>query len=219
MWCSRLGRSVRRFASQAGTPSPKRLSYVKNLPWYAQGSKIPTEWKIFGVASVAPLLLGGVAVHLIPIQEDEVVSNRDQRDTARQVMGWTLHYTSVLVAVQSALHWGMQSINMGLPTHTLEFTPLYRFMRFGLPVVPLTVAVLASRLSVENPRAATVVLMCVQAASTGADLFAYAFATCPVWFVKYHWNLSMGIFGGLAMLLLSERMKLKGELQMIHENI
>ena len=193
--------------------TPKRLQYVKNLPWYAQNEKIPREWKLFGIASVFPLLAGSVAVHVIPLS-----SNSEERDPARQVMGWTLHYASVLVAVQSALHWGMQSVNLGLPTHTVEFTPLYRFMRFGLPAVPLTVAILASRLSVENPRAAAVVLMCTQAVATGADLFAYAFATCPVWFTKYHWNVSMGVFGGLLMLMLSERMKLRGELQMIRNS-
>ena len=194
---------------------PRRLTYVKNLPWYAQSEQIPRPWKLFGLATLVPIWAGGVAVHMLPLAPSEA----DQPDRSRQVLGWTLHYTAVVVGVQSALHWGMQSVNMGLPTHTVEFTPLYRFMRFGLPVVPLTVAILASRLSVEDPRAAAVVLMCVQAVSTGADIFAYAFATCPVWFVKYHWNLSLGIFGGLILLLLSERMKLRGELQMIREHI
>jgi hypothetical protein len=192
---------------------PKRIQYVKNLPWYAQSETVPREWKLFGIASVFPLIAGSVAVHVIPLSKNE-----GERDPARRVMGWTLHYASVLVAVQSALHWGMQSVNLGLPTHTVEFTPLYRFMRFGLPAVPLTVAILASRLSVENPRSAAVVLMCTQAIATGADLFAYAFATCPVWFTKYHWNLSMGVFGGLLTLMLSERMKLRGELQMIRHS-
>jgi hypothetical protein len=209
--------SVRWFASTVAAKQPKRLSYVRNLPWYAQSDRIPREWKVFGFASLLPLWAGGLAVHVIPTIEPENLDT--DRDTARQVMAWTLHYSAILVGCQSALHWGMQGINMGLPTHTVEFTPLYRFMRFGLPVVPLTVAVLASRLSIENPREATIVLMCVQAASTGFDLFAYAFATCPVWFTKYHWNLSMGILGGFVVLLLSERMKLKGELQMIQEKL
>jgi hypothetical protein len=193
---------------------PKRLQYVQNLPWYAQTCTIPTEWKVFGAVSLFPLFAGGLAVHVIPT----IRSDSEHDDSARKVMGWTLYYASALVAVQSAMHWGMQSINMGLPTHTVEFTPLYRFMRFGLPAVPLTVAILASRLSVENPRAAAVVLMCTQAVATGADLFAYAFATCPVWFTKYHWNLSMGIFASLVVLMLSERMKLRGELQIIRDS-
>ena len=193
---------------------PKRLQYVQNLPWYAQTCTIPTEWKVLGAVSLFPLFAGGLAVHVIPT----IRSDSEHEDSARKVMGWTLHYASALVAVQSAMHWGMQSINMGLPTHTVEFTPLYRFMRFGLPAVPLTVAILASRLSVENPRAAAVVLMCTQAVATGADLFAYAFATCPVWFTKYHWNLSMGIFASLVVLMLSERMKLRDELQIIRDS-
>lgn len=204
--------------SKAAVPPPKRLQFVKNLPWFAQSDQIPREWKIFGLVSLVPLWAGGIAVHAIPAIEDESISRHREHDTARQVMGWTLHYGALLVGVQSALHWGMQSINFGLPTHTVEFTPLYRFMRFGLPVIPLTVAILASRLSVENPRAAAVVLTCTQAVATGADLFAYAFATCPVWFIKYHWNLSMGIFGGFLLLMLSERMKLRGELQMIRDS-
>jgi hypothetical protein len=211
MICSR-----RFFSSIANTPPPKRLQYVKNLPWYAQSGRVPIDWKLFGLASLVPLWAGGAAVHLIPVMTE--TSGDDSKDPARQVLGWTLHYASGLVAVQSALHWGMQAINFGLPTHTVEFTPLYRFMRFGLPAVPLTVCILASRLSVENPRAAAVVLMCTQAVATGADLFAYAFATCPVWFTKYHWNLSLGVFGGLLLLMLSERMKLRGQLQMIRDS-
>ena len=195
---------------------PKRLQYVRNLPWYAQTSSIPKEWKIFGTITLFPLFAGSVGVHVLPLLESAECSN--DTDRARQVMGWTLHYASTLVAVQSAMHWGMQSISMGLPTNTIEFTPLYRFMRFGLPAVPLTVAILASRLSSDNPRAAAVVLMCTQAVATGADLFAYAFAVCPVWYTKYHWNLSMGIFAGLLVLMLSERMKLRGELQLINNS-
>ena len=206
MW--RVG--LRRLAAK----EPRRLTYVRNLPWYAQNEKVPIQWKVFGTACIVPLWAGGLAVHLLPLRE---TPESEANDASRQVLGWTMHYASVLVGVQTALHWGMQSINLGLPTHTVEFTPLYRFMRFGLPVIPLTVAVLASRLSVDNPRAAAVVLMCVQAVATGADVFAYAFATCPVWFTRYHWNLSLGIFGGLLALMLSERMKLRGELNLITE--
>jgi len=199
----------RGIASRATTPigEPKRMQYVRNLPWYAQSSKIPKEWKMYGFACIAPLWAGGVAVHVLG---GEPVSP-DITDTSRTVMQYTLHYAAILTGIQTAFHWGMQATNFGLPTHTVEFTPLYRFMRFGLPVVPLVVAVLASRLSVENPRAASVVLMCVAAASTSADFFSYAFATSPVWFPRYQWYMALSIMGGLFLLMLSERMKLKGE--------
>jgi hypothetical protein len=184
------------------------MQYVRNLPWYAQSREIPNEWKYFGIASVAPLWIGGIVVHALGGDSTEPI---EESDLARSLMGYTLHYASVLVGVQTALHWGMQTVNFGLPTHTVEFTPLYRFMRFGLPVVPLTVAILASRLSVENPRAASVVLMCVAAASTGADFFSYAFATSPVWFPRFQWYMALSLMGGLFFLMLSERMKFKGE--------
>ena len=189
---------------------PKRMQYVRNLPWFAQVNTVPTEWKLFGALTVLPLWAGGIAVHTLPlIQVDRKAS--EDNDSARKILGMTMHYTSVLVGVQSAIHWGMQAVNFGLPTHTIEFTPLYRFMRFGLPVVPLTVAVLASRLSLENPRAAAVVLMCVSAVSTGADVFSYAFASSPVWFPRYHYYIALAVMGGLFFLMTSERMKFRGE--------
>lgn len=194
---------------------PRRLTFVRNLPWYAQSESIPSHWKWFGGFLLFPLFTGSVAVHVLPVitHPSPVLSE----DNARRVMGYTLHYASAIVAAQAALHWGMQAINMGLPTHTVEFTPLYRFMRFGLPVVPLTVAILASRLSVEDPRAAAVALISVQSVAVGGDFFAYAFATCPVWFVKYNFNLSLGIIGSLFILMLSERMKLRGQLEIIKD--
>jgi hypothetical protein len=193
------------------------MQYVRNLPWYAQSAEIPKEWKFFGFATVAPLWIGGFAVHALgddgpqsgmPPGEESLESGAD---LSRSIMGYTLHYASIVVGIQTAFHWGMQAINFGLPTHTIEFTPLYRFMRFGLPIVPLTVAVLASRLSVDNPRASSVVLMCIAAASTGADFFSYAFASSPVWFPRFQWYMAISLMGGLFFLMLSERMKLKGE--------
>lgn len=214
--------SIIRLAAQIAK-EPKRLKFVRNLPWYAQAESVPVHWKWFGRFLVLPLAVGGISVHIIPLiirnssSLTHVEENETVIDRARNVMGWTLHYASVLVAAQSALHWGMQAFNMGLPTHTVEFTPLYRFMRFGLPVVPLTVAILASRLSIEDPRAAAVALMCVQSLAVGGDFFAYAFATCPVWFVKYNFRISLGIIGSLLILMLSERMKLRGQLELIKD--
>ena len=179
------------------------MQYVRNLPWYAQTSAIPSNWKWFGVATIAPIWIGGIAVH---------VYEQDPETDSRAIMGYTLHYASVLVGAHAALHWGMQAVNFGLLTNTVEYTPLYRFMRFGLPIVPITVCVLASRLSTEDPRAASVILMCLAAASTGADWFSYAFATSPVWYPRLQWYSSLSIMGSLFLLMLSDRMKLRGEL-------
>jgi hypothetical protein len=187
----------------AATPEPKRMQFVRNLPWYAQTSAIPKEWKLFGFATIAPLWMGGIAVHALESDSDT---------NSREIMGFTLHYASVVVGAQAALHWGMQAVQFGLPTHTVEFTPLYRFMRFGLPVVPLTVCILASRLSTEDPRAASIVLMCLAAASTGADWFSYAFATSPVWYPRFQWYWAMSVMGSLFLLMLSDRMKIRGEM-------
>ena len=193
------------------------MQYVRNLPWFAQVNVVPKEWQIFGVMTVLPLWAGGIAVHALPLVDEEVTTIMMENDTSRKVLGSTMHYASVLVGVQAGLHWGMQAINFGLPTHTLEYTPLYRFFRFGLPIVPLTVAVLASRLSVENPRAAAVVLMCVTAVSTGSDIFSYAFATSPVWFPRFQWYIALGIIGGLFFLITSERTKIRGDTFVIGE--
>ena len=191
------------------------MVFVRNLPWYAQTEQVPREWKFFAAATLVPLLAGGVAVHYLPTKSESPPIEESDFDLARKVLGWDLHYASLLVGAQAGLHWGMQAINFGQPTHTLEYTPLYRFMRFGLPIVPLTVSILASRLSIENPRAASVLLLCVLAASTGVNFFAFAFATCPIWFTKFQWQLSAGIASGLLLLMLSERMKLVGELRAI----
>ena len=177
---------------------------MRNLPWYAQRVTVPREWKLFAGGLLVPLWTGAFAVHYL------------DNNTGRDVMGASLHYACMLVAVQSGLHWGMEAIQFGLPTHTVEFTPLYRFMRFGLPIVPLTVCILASRLAVENPRAASVLLLCTMAAGTSGNFFAYAFATCPVWFTRFQWQVAAGITGGLGTLMLSDKMKLRGELQLMN---
>jgi len=196
-------RNVGRLSSVPARPEPKRMQYVRNLPWYAQSTSIPSSWKLFAFSTIAPLWIGGFAVHAF---ED------DPKTDSRKILGYTLHYASVLVGAQAALHWGMQAVNFGLPTHTVEFTPLYRFMRFGLPVVPLTVCILASRLSADDPRLASVILMCLAAASTGADWFSYAFATSPVWYPRFQWYSAVSIMGSLFLLMLSDRMKLRGEM-------
>ena len=182
---------------------PRRLTYVRNLPWYAQVEQVPTSWKWFGASIVAPLWFGAFYVHY---------------DANRFALGSSLHYASVVVAAQGGMHWGMEAIGFGLPTHTSEFTPLYRFVRSGLPVVPLIVGIMASRLSIENPRAASVLLLCVLAGSTGMNFFAYAFATCPVWFTRFQWQLSAGLGMGILMLMLSDQMKLRGELELVDSN-
>ena len=200
MFRNRVGRICLSVSSRA---EPKRMQYVRNLPWYAQSSTIPSTWKFFAFTTIAPIWIGGIAVHAF---------ENDHETDSRKILGYTLHYTSVLIGAQAALHWGMQAVNFGLPTHTVEFTPLYRFMRFGLPIVPLTVCILASRLSTEDPRAASVILMCLAAASTGADWFSYAFATSPVWYPRFQFYSAVSIMGSLFMLMLSDRMKLKGEM-------
>jgi hypothetical protein len=197
-------RNARRFST---TNEPLRMKYVRNLPWFAQTSEIPARWKWFGLAAMAPLWGGAIGVHWLA--NDRL--DDESSDTSRNVMTWTLHYTASLLGAQAALHWGLEAIKFGLPTHTVEFTPLYRFVRFGLPVVPLAVAVLSSRLSVENPRAASVVLMCVAAAGTAVDFFSFTFATSPVWFPKYQWYWAVSVIGGLFVLMTSERMLIRGE--------
>lgn len=205
-----LRRVSGRWFSSKPVGEPLRMKYVRNLPWFAQSNEIPSQWKWFGAAALAPLWAGAVAVHVIPGLEVGT-PQEDQNDTSRQVMTWTLHYASSLLGAQAALHWGLEVIKFGLPTHTVEFTPLYRFVRFGLPVVPLAVAVLASRLSVENPQAASVVLMCLAAAGTTVDFFSYTFATSPVWFPRYQWYWALSVIGGLFVLMTSERMLIRGE--------
>lgn len=208
-----LWRQIGRTNAFSTTPAsePLRMKYVRNLPWFAQASSIPRQWKLFGIAALSPLWAGALAVHVLPAIGDETSHAEDHTDTSRQVMTWTLHYASSLLGAQAALHWGLEAIKFGLPTHTIEFTPLYRFVRFGLPVVPLAVAILASRLSVENPQAASVVLMCLAAAGTTVDFFSYTFATSPVWFPRFQWYWAVGVISGLFVLMTSERMLIRGE--------
>ncbi len=206
---SRLGR----FAATKTASEPLRMKYVRNLPWFAQTATIPRQWKWFGAAVVIPIWAGAAAVHALPaLGGDKVVpASEDYMDSSRKVMTWTLHYASSLLGAQAGLHWGLEAAKFGLPTHTVEFTPLYRFMRFGLPVVPLAVAILSSRLSVENPKAASVVLMCLAAAGTTIDFFSYTFATSPVWFPRFQWYWALGFISGLFVLMTSERMLIRGE--------
>jgi hypothetical protein len=194
---------------------PKRLQFVRNLPWFAQAESIPRPWRLFGLCLVTPITLGSVGVHLIPLAD---TPTGETDDSSRDLMQWIINYTSTLVGSLAALHWGMQSVHFGQLVHTVEYTPLYRFMRFGLPVVPLTVSILASRLAIDDPRAACITLGCSLALMSGMDFFSYGFATSPVWFPRWNRNLIFTIFGSLFILMTSERMKIKGNLKLIQEH-
>ena len=113
-----------RSASFLTTPKPH---FLKKCPEWAKSREIPTSAKLWGTALVFPLIAGAVLVHLLPLLPEGWGGGNtkllletgeqtgEQTDCARTLLSGCVKYAAMLVAWQSAIHWGMQLAQYGLP--------------------------------------------------------------------------------------------------------
>jgi len=125
-----------------------------------------------------------------------------------------IHYLSMLLAYTGAVHWGLQLTEFAMPPISPYMT-IYYFMRFALPIVPMSLGWLSSSMSAIYPRDSVMWLATAYASLYGMDVLAHLTCTTPAWYVWLRGAHTMGIFVALGGLLLSESMLETGRVPQI----
>ncbi|KAF4749334.1 hypothetical protein FOZ62_031069 [Perkinsus olseni] len=204
-------------------------AWTENLPRWAQKRRdyvdriqIPASWKWWGVLSLTPLLCAAFAVHMIPALTEDSSTTRtktgrywmqDKSDDeiARHVLSACVHYTSCLLVAAGAPHWGLEAARYAIPLRNTEYNMLYGVFRFGLPAVPIALAVVTSRMATDVPREALTHLMMGFVGVAIFDCCARVFSIVPRWWLWFRLPYTGAVMSGMAILLLSERNLLIGK--------
>lgn len=173
---------------------PGRKQFLPNLPVWARTDKSPLGAKLLVGLSLAPLVVGTAWIHL----------EKDYPEP-REVMRMEIHYLSMMLAYAGAIHWGLQLTEFALPPVS-PYMAIYYFMRFGLPIVPMSLGWLSSSMSAIYPRDAVMWLGTAYGSLYGMDVLAHMTCTTPAWYIWVRGAHTLGIFASLAGLLLSEHM-------------
>lgn len=105
---------------------PKKYM-VGNLPEWGKDRRVPRIARILTVLTAAPIVLGGLLLHLLPLlDENAPITVKESR--GRDVLSFTFYYASMVLAFQGAVHWGMQLAEFGLPRYA-ETQSMYYFSR------------------------------------------------------------------------------------------
>eukprot|EP00397_Hematodinium_sp_SG-2012_P055509 GEMP01067816.1.p1 GENE.GEMP01067816.1~~GEMP01067816.1.p1 ORF type:complete len:254 (+),score=38.58 GEMP01067816.1:30-764(+) len=193
--CNALTLTRRRLSSYE---IPGRKQYLSCLPEWAHTDKAPRGAKWLVALSLAPLAAGTVWIHM-----------EKEDPSPREVMRMEIHYLSMTLAYVGAIHWGLQLTEFAMPP-TSPYMAIYYFMRFGLPIVPMSLAWLSSSMSAVYPRDAVMWLGTAYASMYGMDVLAHLTCTTPAWYAWVRGAHTLGVFLSLAGLLLSEHMLEQG---------
>ncbi|KAF4677906.1 hypothetical protein FOL47_008972 [Perkinsus chesapeaki] len=211
-------------------------AWTENLPRWAQKRRdyvdriqIPASWKWWGVLSLTPLFCApkdsnhqAIAVHMIPALTEDTSENRtktgrywmqDKSDSeiARHVLSACVHYTSCLLVAAGAPHWGLEAARYAIPLRNTEYNMLYGVFRFGLPAVPMALAMMTSRMATDLPREALTHVMLGFLGIAIFDCCARVFSIVPRWWLWFRLPYTAAVMGGVGILLLSERNLLIGK--------
>jgi hypothetical protein len=181
-----------------------RLSWSKvfadNLPSWAMESKSAFPKNIILFTTVTPVLIGTYFGH--------VGLETDRRIAAVA----TLNYAACTQITRTALHSGLQSSFFGLPARTMAWHPLIAASRYVSAFLPLGLALVALRASVDFPHLSARYLIYSYIASTTFDLMGHIIKCVPMWYLKTSFLSCFLISGSIAVLGSSETLMVDSSL-------
>ncbi|PHJ22338.1 transmembrane protein [Cystoisospora suis] len=181
---------------------PKACATLHYLPFWARITSPPRNAKfVMRILTLAPLCASAVAVHLLPLYGFE--------GFARDLIGWSVYYGTVLLATWWGMHAGIQLSHLGSPpsrpNRSYHNGVRYAFVAYGLG----TLIVTAAAQQIEAAESLYLLAMSASVLLAG-DYLTYLHSLLPVWLWRER-LLSIGtLLATICAFLLSEQVGERG---------
>jgi len=178
-----------------------RKKHFKNLPLWARTDRIPLAALLMSAALVVPLAAGAVGVHVAPFTP--------LAELSRDMLTWSVHYGAALLTFLGGIHFGLSLGDLAVPKET-TFRGVYNLARYGWPVIPLVMGMLASVMAYAMPRDSIYYLITGFFCIISIDSLFYFFCLMPPWFITLRIALCLAIQIALGIMATSEQVQYFG---------